>query len=181
MKYPWMNCWDAKNNFQTPPIGGTGLKIGITIAVWEYIPCGYFILEVEKVTLTGKQKRFVSEYLIDLNATQAAIRAGYSARTANEQGARLLANVNIQNTVQTAMEKRQARTELTQDEVVAELRGVAFAMAADYSDSGLKVSNKLKALELLGRHLGMFTDKVEQTGGLAIKIDLSDKMKGLAE
>ena len=53
--------------------------------------------------LTDKQKKFVEEYLIDLNATQSAIRAGYSPKTANEQGARLLANVSIQEAIAESM------------------------------------------------------------------------------
>ncbi len=76
--------------------------------------------------LTPKQKRFVSEYLIDLNATQAAIRAGYSPKTANEQGARLLANVSIAQTIQKAMQDREQRTEITQDRVLQEYARLAF-------------------------------------------------------
>ena len=76
--------------------------------------------------LTPKQKRFVSEYLIDLNATQAAIRAGYSPKTANEQGARLLANVSIAKAIQEARDKRQQRTEITQDRVLQEYARLAF-------------------------------------------------------
>ena len=58
------------------------------------------------MALTEKQKRFAEEYLIDLNATQAAIRAGYSAKTANEQGSRLLANVSIQKAISKAIAER---------------------------------------------------------------------------
>lgn len=76
--------------------------------------------------LTPKQKRFVDEYLIDLNATQAAIRAGYSPKTANEQGARLLANVSIAQTIQKAMQDREQRTEITQDRVLQEYARLAF-------------------------------------------------------
>ena len=76
--------------------------------------------------LTPKQKAFVSEYLIDLNATQAAIRAGYSPKTANEQGARLLANVSIAQTIQKAMQDREQRTEITQDRVLQEYARLAF-------------------------------------------------------
>ena len=71
--------------------------------------------------LTEKQRRFVDEYLIDLNATQAAIRAGYSAKTANEQGARLLANVSIQQAISEKMAERSKRTGVNQDRVVQEL------------------------------------------------------------
>lgn len=76
--------------------------------------------------LTPKQKRFVDEYLIDLNATQAAIRAGYSPKTANEQGARLLVNVSIAKAIQEARDKRQQRTEITQDRVLQEYARLAF-------------------------------------------------------
>lgn len=78
------------------------------------------------MALTAKQERFVQEYLVDLNATQAAIRAGYSARTANEQGARLLANASIQNELQDAISKRMERTEITQDRVLQEYARLAF-------------------------------------------------------
>ncbi|MEK8206760.1 terminase small subunit [Paenibacillus sp. FSL L8-0696] len=67
---------------------------------------------------SAKQKLFVKEYLVDLNATQAAIRAGYSAKTANEQGARLLANVSIQEAIQAAMDKRAAKVDVTAEMVL---------------------------------------------------------------
>lgn len=108
------------------------------------------------MALTAKQERFVQEYLVDLNATQAAIRAGYSARTAYSMGQRLLKNVEVQAAIQAAMDKRSQRVEITQDTVVEELAKIGLAEAHDYSDADLKYSNKLKALELLGKHLGMF-------------------------
>lgn len=74
----------------------------------------------KKGKLTEKRQRFVDEYLIDLNATQAAIRAGYSVKTANEQGARLLANVSIQEAISKAMAERSKRTGVNQDRVVLE-------------------------------------------------------------
>ena len=77
------------------------------------------------MALRDKQKCFVDEYLIDLNATQAAIRAGYSARTANEQASRLLANVKIQAAVQEAMKARGERTTVTADRVVLEAAWLA--------------------------------------------------------
>ena len=131
--------------------------------------------------LTEKQKRFVEEYLVDLNATQAAIRAGYSPKTAYSMGQRLLKNVEVQKAIQEAIQERQKRTEITQDMVVDELRAVAFAKAGDYTDSTLKYSNKLKALELLGKHLGMFTDKVEHSGETGLRIELAPGVKELAE
>ncbi len=108
------------------------------------------------MALTPKQARFVQEYLIDLNATQAAVRAGYSERTACEQGARLLANVKVREAIQAAEKKRQERTEITQDYVIGKLVEIADRTASDCQDSDLKYSNKIKALELLGKHVGAF-------------------------
>lgn len=168
--------------------------------------------------LTEKQKRFCDEYLIDLNATQAAIRAGYSEKTAAEQGARLLTNVKVQEYIQERKQDRVERTEITQDRVLKELAIIAFSNAADYASviekramvdvdgvtvplndadgnpvmyrtvepvltgeltdeqkralsvikkgrDGFEVKpyDKVRALELLGKHLGMWTDKVEVT------------------
>ncbi|WP_370682253.1 terminase small subunit [Comamonas sp. GB3 AK4-5] len=78
------------------------------------------------MALTPKQERFVAEYLIDLNATQAAIRASYSARTAASQGERLLRNVEVAKAIQAAQAARAARTEITQDRVLQELARIAF-------------------------------------------------------
>lgn len=76
--------------------------------------------------LTPKQERFVAEYLIDLNATQAAIRTGYSAKTAASQGARLLKQGGVARAVQAAQQARAVRTEITQDRVLQELARIAF-------------------------------------------------------
>lgn len=74
--------------------------------------------------LTDKQQRFVEEYLVDLNATQAAVRAGYSAKTANEQGARLLANVSVKNAIRERQEVLKMKTEITQEWVVERYRRI---------------------------------------------------------
>jgi phage terminase small subunit len=76
--------------------------------------------------LTPKQARFVDEYLIDLNGTQAAKRAGYSAHTANEQAARLLADVSVRFAVDAALAKRSEKVELTQERVLLELKRLAL-------------------------------------------------------
>ena len=131
--------------------------------------------------LTERQKRFVEEYLVDLNASQAAIRAGYSKNTSKSIGSQLLKHAEIQTAIQEGMQKRQQRTEITQDMVVDELKAVAFAEAADSVDSELKYANKLKALELLGKHLGMFTDKVEHSGGATLQIRLEGETEELAQ
>ena len=82
--------------------------------------------------LTPKQSRFIEEYLIDLNGKQAAIRAGYSAKTAEAQAARLLRYVKVQQALQTAIEARTKRTEITADRVMVELARIAFANMRDY-------------------------------------------------
>ncbi|MGN6312865.1 MAG: terminase small subunit [Rhodanobacteraceae bacterium] len=76
--------------------------------------------------LTPRQRLFVAEYLTDLNATQAAIRAGYSAKTAEVQGPRLLGNVRVADAIAQAMKAREKRTEITQDRVLKELARIAF-------------------------------------------------------
>ncbi|MGE6580387.1 terminase small subunit [Vreelandella aquamarina] len=91
----------------------------------------------EAVALTARQSRFVDEYLIDLNATQAAIRAGYSEKGANATAARLLANVSIQVAIQERMKDRESRTEITQDRVLKELARLGFADLRDiFTSSG---------------------------------------------
>jgi phage terminase small subunit len=100
--------------------------------------------------LTPKQRRFVDEYLVDLNATQAAIRAGYSARTANEQGARLLANASIVAAIRTVQEARSQRLRLTQDDV---LRGLH--REATWMGDGSSHSARVAAWGLIAKHLGM--------------------------
>lgn len=82
--------------------------------------------------LTTKQTLFVREYLIDLNATQAAIRAGYSSRTAEAQGSKVLNERKVAAAIAAAMQERAERTELTADMVIAELRKIAFANMQDF-------------------------------------------------
>lgn len=118
--------------------------------------------------LTAKQEKFVKEYLTDLNATQAAIRAGYSEKTAYSQGQRLLKNVEIQKELAKHQKALQDKTEITQEKVIEELAAIGFANATDFAVNGIpitdntqhKTSSKLKALELLGKTLGLF-DKIE--------------------
>jgi phage terminase small subunit len=85
------------------------------------------------VMLTPKQARFVEEYLLDLNGKQAAIRAGYSPKTAEVQGSRLLGRPAVQAAVDAAIQARSRRTEVTADRVVTELAKIAFANMRDYS------------------------------------------------
>jgi phage terminase small subunit len=82
--------------------------------------------------LNPKQKRFVEEYLIDLNGRQAAIRAGYSPTTAEVQASRLLSNAKVRGALESAMRARSKRTEITADRVVTEFARIAFADMRDY-------------------------------------------------
>lgn len=84
--------------------------------------------------LTEKQKRFVEEYLVDLNATQAAIRAGYSAKRASEIGYQQLQKTTVQEAIQKAMDERSKRTEIKADEVLRELAHIAFDDIKNYLD-----------------------------------------------
>lgn len=139
--------------------------------------------------INAKQSRFVDEYLIDLNATQAAIRAGYSAKTAGAQGFVLLKNAEIAAEIARRQKKRAKRTEITQDRVLKELERIAFSdtrrvvkwsgISVNVIDSetlsdddaaavsevsqtmhGIKIKlhDKIRALELIGKHLGTFKD-----------------------
>ncbi len=106
------------------------------------------------MSLTPKQARFVEEYLIDLNATQAAIRAGYSAKTARAMGCENLTKPDIQAAVTEAQRDRAARTGITQDEVIQGLKKEATLDGEDSSHSA-----RVSAWAHLGKHLGMFTNR----------------------
>jgi phage terminase small subunit len=121
--------------------------------------------------LTRKQARFVDEYLIDLNATQAAVRAGYSAHTAKSIGQENLTKPDIAAAIDARQSAVAQRNELSQDWIIGRLRdNVERSMQAEpvldregnetgeYQYAGA-VANK--ALELLGKHIGMFVDRSE--------------------
>jgi phage terminase small subunit len=149
--------------------------------------------------LTAKQKRFVEEYLVDLNATQAAMRAGYSAKNADKIGSQQLGKTRVRESIDKALNARSKRTEITANMVIAELARVGFSNMVNYAqwnEHGVtlhdsekltddaarcvsevsqtftaeggtvkfKLHDKVAALEKLGRHFGIFTDKVEITG-----------------
>ena len=84
--------------------------------------------------LTAKQQRFCDEYLIDLNATQAAIRAGYSKKNADKIGSELLGKTRVAEYISERKADRMVRTEITQDMVLKELANIAFSNAADYAN-----------------------------------------------
>ena len=145
--------------------------------------------------LTDKQKLFIKEYLIDLNATQAAVRAGYSKKNADKIGPELLGKTRIKEAIKKAMDKRSDRLDITADNVLRELALIGFSRMKKYSQWGsdgvklkdsesltedeeaciaevsetatglkFKLHDKKGALELLGKHLGIFTEKMELTG-----------------
>lgn len=169
--------------------------------------------------MNARQQRFADEYLIDMNAEQAAIRAGYSEKYARGNAHKLVANSCIQEYIQKRMAERSARTEITQDMVLNELAKIAFSNGSDFAKVttkkckrqvwdqesetyvekevdeqfvelidtdklspekkaaiaeisegkfgiSVKSCDKVKALELLGKHLGMFKDKVEVNGNI---------------
>lgn len=131
--------------------------------------------------LTARQARFVEEYLVDLNATAAYLRAGYkcSEETARQNASKLLTNTNVSQAIQTALAERSARTEITQDYVLTNLKEIVErcmqrAPVVDrrgrqiYDDEGNAVwafdaKNANRALELLGKHLGLFIEKQKVT------------------
>ena len=147
--------------------------------------------------LTPKQKLFCKYYLISLNATDAAIKAGYSKKTADVIGNQNLGKLSIKTYLAEQMEKREQKLEITADKVIAEIAKLAFANTTDIleiTDHGvvikdltkldtscissaeevfdkegmrlgvkIKLHDKTKNLELLGRHLGLFKDKIEHS------------------
>lgn len=146
--------------------------------------------------LTPKQQKFVDEYLTDLNATQAAIRAGYSKKTARSIAVELLTKPNIAAEIERQRKKTQEKLEISREKVIAELAAIAFANGTDYAkitsvegqaavaftpteslspekrkaiagikttQSGIEVKthDKLRAIELLGKYLGLFEQQKE--------------------
>lgn len=175
-------------------------------------------LDIELLDLTVQQKTFAEEWIVDFNGARAARDAGYSEKTAREQGSRLLANVNVQAYIQHLMEKRAERLELTQDMIVKELMAIAFSDIKDFycdisgellqpheledraskSVHGFKSMkttkfdgsgkqkgrteevideyrrhDKIKALELLGKHLGVFEKDNQQKQPINQNINVS--------
>ena len=92
--------------------------------------------------LTNKQKRFAEEYLIDNNATQAAIRAGYAAKDADVQGPRLLGYVGVAEAIKHGQKKIAKKAEITAEMVVAELAKIGFADVFHYCDSALGTASR---------------------------------------
>lgn len=120
-----------------------------------------------KQKLTEKQKRFVEEYLVDLNATQAARRAGYSGKTAYSIGQENLRKPAIQAALARRQETYAKRVEWTVEDILADLRTIA-------TDPTQRPADRLKAYELGGKHLGMFTENINITRGVPISEVIDD-------
>ena len=136
--------------------------------------------------MTVKQKRFADEYLIDGNATQAAIRAGYSKKTAYSQGERLLKNVEVKNWINEQLAQMQGNTIADAKEVMeyltsvlrGESRGTELVIESvgDYMSEAREVEKapsekeKLKAAELLAKRYGLLTDKVNLESAVPVVI-----------
>jgi phage terminase small subunit len=131
--------------------------------------------------LTPKQERFVEEYLIDLNATQAAIRAGYKAKTARQAGAENLTKPYIQEEIRRRRKEQMKRTQLTADKVLHELACIAFSTMRDFGDwnaDGFFVKDS-KRLEFgKDRCVKRFTQTRTATGG-SMRFELYDKVAAL--
>ena len=160
---------ECKNEVNKTPENSSGRKIRAKTA---------------GAALTARQARFVSEYLVDLNATQAAIRAGYSPAGARAHACRLLMKEDVKDAVGKAMDKRAKRTELCQDEVIEDLRELrdicmgrrsvkimtivknareGTAEPVEVEGMMFEPASANRALELLGKHMKMFTDKMDMT------------------
>jgi phage terminase small subunit len=110
------------------------------------------------MTITAKQRRFVEEYLVDLNATQAAIRAGYSARTAEQQGYQLLQHPSVAEAVRAAQAERSGRVAVDADMVVAGL-----LTEARRDGEGSSHAARVSAWTTLAKHLGMLKERLEHS------------------
>lgn len=115
--------------------------------------------------MTPKKELFVKEYLVDANATQAATRAGYSPKTAYSSGQRLLKDVEVAKAIQSKMDKRAEKLELSADYV---LTGIKEVIEEARMDGDKAIS--LKGYEMLGKHLKLFTDRVEHSGSISINV-----------
>lgn len=186
------SCWPGSKTRDRPPLVARRFtSIRRTIA--ERIQA---TMETGEEKLTPNQARFVAEYLIDLNATQAAIRAGYSTRTASVQGCRLLRNAQVAASIRAGQQRAAERTDIAEGRVLKELKFIAFSNISHYRvdaagnvslspeaqpgaiaalasvksrhrtdrrgtthEVELKLWDKVGALELAGRHVGLFTDQ----------------------
>lgn len=128
------------------------------------------------MSLTPKQQRFVDEYLVDLNATQAAIRASYSRKTAGQIGDELLKKPEIAEAIQSAIRIRAQRVEITQDYV---LTTIVETIERCKALTGFNPGSVLKGSEMLAKHLGMLKERFEHSGVDGGPIRFEDALNAL--
>lgn len=139
--------------------------------------------------MNARQKRFCDEYLIDCNATQAAIRAGYSAKTAKITGAKLLTNANLKAYIEEQLEKIHNEKTADAQEVLEYLTAV---MRGQYTEQVLKLvgegvqtitdidvaaKERIKAAELIGKRYGLFKDNLDVGGAIPVVISGGDLLE----
>lgn len=134
------------------------------------------------MALNERQKAFASEYLKDFNATQAAIRAGYSPKTAYSQGQRLLKHAEMQKMLGAQIKKREKRTEITQDMVIKELAKIAFEDIADFVEIADKGLSRVKVLPIdkMGKGSTAAINSIKE-GPYGLEIKLHDKVRALED
>ena len=132
--------------------------------------------------LTPKEERFVEEYLVDLNGTAAAIRAGYSARSARAIAHENLTKPHIQDAIATAKAERSARTRVTQDLVIEELRRLAFANVRNFLARAAKADGGglvVRSLEDVPPDMWPAVVEVRQDKDGSVRLKLGGKMEAL--
>ena len=195
---------------EAPSCGGGAIAPPLSIAAQA-------LAAEQPATLTARQQRFVEEYLVDLNATQAAIRAGYSASTARSIGSENLSKPAIAEAIAAAQAGRSERTQVTADRVIQEFAKIGFGDLRDLFDEAgrlklpselseaaaariaqievvtrpvaggekgeveyvhkIRTWDKVAALTQIGRHLGMFTDKMDAKVGLGLEALIAASLK----
>jgi phage terminase small subunit len=133
----------------------------------------------ESLNITPKQRLFVQEYLIDLNATQAAIRAGYAPDSAHVQGPRLIGNDRVQLAIKEAQQAREKRTGITADRVVEQIAKIAFVDLRDivtWKDGKIRVR---PSDEIDGTVLAEISETISEGGAISKKVKINDRMRAL--
>ena len=124
---------------------------------------------INKLGITKKQKSFADEYLKDYNGKQAAIRAGYSEKTAENQASRMLRLVKVAEYLGKRQIEKEKKIGITIEAIIDELREVGFGVV---DGEKLKMNDKIKALELLGKHLGMFSESKDKETEVNIMVQV---------
>jgi phage terminase small subunit len=125
--------------------------------------------------LNDRQIKFIDEYLIDRNGTQAAIRAGYAEKGADVQAIRMLGNARVKEKIDQRVRKMSKRADITAQRVIEELGEIAFSNMG----INIKAGDKLRGLELLGKHFRLFTDKIEHSDSSTERV--IDHLKSLSD